>query len=38
MAAARLVEAGERALVVGGPGVVQALDAAGVEVVDRAAR
>ena len=33
IAAARLVEAGERALVVGGPGVVQALDAAGVEVV-----
>ncbi len=33
IAAARLVEVGERALVVGGPGVVQALDAAGVEVV-----
>ena len=33
IAAARLVEVGERALVVGGPGVVQALEAAGVEVV-----
>ena len=36
MAAARLVAAGERVLVVGGPGIVQALDAAGDEVVDGA--
>jgi 4-nitrophenyl phosphatase len=34
MAAARLVERGERALVVGGPGIVQALEARGAEVVD----
>ena len=33
MAAARLVEAGERAVVVGGPGIVQALGGRGVEVV-----
>jgi 4-nitrophenyl phosphatase len=33
MAAARLVERGERALVVGGPGIVQALEARGAEVV-----
>ena len=33
MAAARLVEAGERAVVVGGPGIVQALAGRGVEVV-----
>jgi HAD superfamily hydrolase (TIGR01450 family) len=33
MAAARLVEPGERAFVVGGPGIVQALAARGVEVV-----
>jgi 4-nitrophenyl phosphatase len=33
MAAATLVEAGERVLVAGGPGVVEALDARGVEVV-----
>ena len=34
MAAARLVERGERALVVGGPGIVQALHGRGAEVVD----
>jgi 4-nitrophenyl phosphatase len=34
MAAARLVERGERALVVGGPGIVQALEARGAQVVD----
>jgi 4-nitrophenyl phosphatase len=33
MAAARLVEPGERALVVGGPGIVEALAARGIEVV-----
>ena len=33
MAAARLVEAGERAVVVGGPGIVQALGGRGVEIV-----
>ena len=33
MAAARLVEAGERAVVVGGPGILQALGGRGVEIV-----
>lgn len=34
LAAARLVEPGERALVAGGPGIVEALGARGAEVVD----
>ncbi len=37
MAAATLVEPGERALVVGGPGIVEALEARGVQVVDAVA-
>lgn len=37
MAAAQLVEPGERALVCGGPGVIEALDGRGVEVIGRTA-